>query len=90
MLQENNINSSGKCLSYESARGFIQFLQTNNGAVHDCASQTLGKELSLKITAKVILNYTKTFNPYRAVNTLRLGYNNQSVNAVYGNNRCLF
>ena len=27
---------------------------------------------------------------YRAVNTLRLGYKNQSVNAVYGNNRCLF
>jgi len=27
---------------------------------------------------------------YRAVNTLRLGYKNQSVNAVQGNNRCLF
>jgi hypothetical protein len=27
---------------------------------------------------------------YRAVNTLRLGYTNQSVNAVEGNNRCLF
>ena len=30
------------------------------------------------------------FSPYRAVNTLRLCYTNQSVNAVYGNNRCLF
>jgi len=30
------------------------------------------------------------FSSYRAVNTLRLGYTNQSVNAVYGNNRCLF
>jgi len=29
-------------------------------------------------------------SPYRAVNTLRLGYTNQSVNAVEGNNRCLF
>jgi len=29
-------------------------------------------------------------SPYRAVNTLRLGYTNQSVNAVYGNNGCLF
>jgi hypothetical protein len=27
---------------------------------------------------------------YRAVNTLRLGYGNQSVNAVQWNNRCLF
>jgi hypothetical protein len=27
---------------------------------------------------------------YRAVNTLRLGYKNQSVNAVQWNNRCLF
>jgi hypothetical protein len=26
---------------------------------------------------------------YRALNTLRLGYKNQSVNAVKGNNRCL-
>jgi len=30
------------------------------------------------------------FSPYRAVNTLRLGYKNQSVNVVQGNNRCLF
>ena len=30
------------------------------------------------------------FSPYRAVNTLRLCYTNQSVNAVQGNNRCLF
>ena len=29
-------------------------------------------------------------SPYRAVNKLRLGYTNQSVNAVQGNNRCLF
>jgi hypothetical protein len=27
---------------------------------------------------------------YRAVNTLRLGYKNQSVNAVQWNNRCWF
>ena len=30
------------------------------------------------------------FNSYRAVNTLHLGYIKQSVNAVKGNNRCLF
>ena len=28
------------------------------------------------------LNYTYTFSSYRAVNTLRLSYKNQSVNAV--------
>jgi len=28
-----------------------------------------------------------TSSPYRAVNTLPLGYKNQSVNAVEGNNR---
>jgi hypothetical protein len=28
--------------------------------------------------------------PYRAVNTLRLGYKNQSVNAVWGSNRYFF
>jgi hypothetical protein len=27
---------------------------------------------------------------YRAVNTLHLGYKNQSFNVVQGNNRCLF
>jgi len=30
------------------------------------------------------------FSPYRAVNTLRLCYTYQSVNAVEGNNRSLF
>jgi len=30
------------------------------------------------------------FSTYRAVNTLRLGYKNRPVNAVYGNNGCLF
>ena len=29
-------------------------------------------------------------SPYRAVNTFRLGYKNQLVNVVWGNNRCLF
>ena len=36
------------------------------------------------------LNDIERSSPYRAVNTLRLSYTNQSVNAVYGNNRCLF
>jgi len=31
---------------------------------------------------QINLNYSKRFSPYRAVNTLRLGYKNQSVNAV--------
>ena len=29
-------------------------------------------------------------SPYRAVNTLRLGYKNQPLNVVKGNIRCLF
>jgi len=29
-------------------------------------------------------------SPYRAVNTLRIVYKNQSVNVVQGNDRCLF
>jgi len=34
--------------------------------------------------------YIYIFSPYRAVNTLRLCYKDQSVNAVQGNNGCLF
>jgi len=34
------------------------------------------------LTDKINLNYIYIFSPYRAVNTLRLGYKNQSVNAV--------
>ena len=34
--------------------------------------------------------YIYIFIPYLAVNPLRLGYKNQSVNVVYRNNRCLF
>jgi len=33
-------------------------------------------------TAKINLTYRYIFSPYRAVNTLRLGYKNQSVKAV--------
>jgi len=39
------------------------------------------------ISSLIHQNYRPS--PYRAVNTLRLGYTNQSVNAVYGNNGCL-
>ena len=31
---------------------------------------------------KINLNYIYTFSPYRAGNTFRLGYKNQSVNVV--------
>jgi hypothetical protein len=33
---------------------------------------------------------THKYSPYRAVNTLRLSYTNQSVNVVQWNNGCLF
>jgi len=39
---------------------------------------------------KIALSYIQRPSPYRAVNTPRLGYKNPPVNAVYGNNRCLF
>jgi len=42
------------------------------------------------LSIKINLNDIQIPSPYRAVNTLRLGYTNQSVNAVLGNNRCLF
>ena len=40
--------------------------------------------------AKIPLNYISRFNPYLAVNTHRLSYKIQSIDAVQGNNRCLF
>jgi hypothetical protein len=43
-----------------------------------------------EVSAVIDRNYSWTFSPYRAVNTLRLCYKNQSVNVVWGNNRCLF
>ena len=36
------------------------------------------------------MKYAYRLSPYRAVNTLLLSYKTQSVNAVQGNNRCLF
>jgi hypothetical protein len=35
-------------------------------------------------------NLISTFSLYRAVNTPRVGYENQSINSVWENNRCLF
>ena len=40
--------------------------------------------------AKIVVNFIWRSNPYRTVNTFSLGYTNQSVNAVQGNNLCLF
>jgi len=42
------------------------------------------------LKTEINLCYISEYSPYLAVNILRLGYKNQSVNAVYGNNRCLF
>jgi hypothetical protein len=42
----------------------------------------LRNEPSEQLKAQVILIFIEGFSPYRAVNTLRLGYTNQSVNAV--------
>ena len=50
------------------------------------AFRNFGTRLKMNIN----VNHTKKISPYRAVNTLRLGYKNQPVNAVQGYNRCLF
>jgi len=42
-----------------------------------------------RIETKISLNYISRYSPYRAVNTLRLGYKNQPPNVVQENNRCL-
>ena len=47
------------------------------------------KDIPLCFTDLVKTNFNLNYI-YRAVNTLRLGYKNQSVNAVQGNNSCLF
>jgi len=52
-----------------------------------CQIQT--KHTNTQCGAERRIKYKRP-SPYRAVNTLRLGYKNQSVNAVKGNNRCLF
>ena len=44
---------------------------------------------SFSFSRKILLQGI-TLSSYRAVNTLPLGYKNQSVNAVWGNNRYLF
>jgi len=45
---------------------------------------------NILLTTKLNPNRNQIFNSYRAVNAVRLGYRNQSVNTVYGNHRCLF
>jgi hypothetical protein len=52
-------------------------LRLCNGAVTG-SSPAVQKHLKTNIN----LHYNYTLSPYRAVNTLRLGYTNQSVNAV--------
>jgi hypothetical protein len=47
-----------------------------------------GKKLATKRVSNNLHN-TSRHSSYRAVNTLRLGYENLSRNAVQGNNRCL-
>ena len=65
--------------------------------VRDCRAVSLhftvgvgGARPAIRRLTAIKLNYIHGSNSYRAVNTLRLSYTNQSVNAVQGNNRCLF
>jgi hypothetical protein len=46
--------------------------------------------LTLSRLRLIWITLLQIFSPYRAVNTLHLGYTNQSVTAVYGNTSRLF
>jgi len=52
-----------------------------------CSSDKKSCEYS---NVKSSMNCIQVPSPYRAVNTPRLGYKNQPINVVWGNNRCLF
>ena len=58
-----------------------------------CTAQTLPQCRSLSpaadLNTKMTLNYINSLRSYRTVNTLRLVYKNQSVNAVLVSNWCL-
>ena len=69
-----------KLFSLSSCRSQSLFQQ--KGKMHQINRRSIQ---SLSVSLWVLI-----FSPYRAVNTLRLGYTNQSVNAAWGNTRCLF
>jgi hypothetical protein len=56
-------------------------------AYSSCLMQEMASPSSLWTLRLACITYIRS---YRAVNTFRLGYKNQSVNAVQWNNRCLF
>jgi hypothetical protein len=55
--------------------------------IHYCQNLT---EFNLPFKDEAQTALFKRPNPYRAVNTLDLGYKNQLVNVVWGTSRCLF
>jgi hypothetical protein len=71
-------------------------LNFKSGGRHDkhaAATWNLGNHLSIYWNFKTRIEQSYSisgFRSYRAVNTLRLGYKNQSVNAVQWKYRCLF
>jgi hypothetical protein len=69
-----------------TARGTV-WLAIGTFGVRDRVSHSYrSREMFLSLNNSMNPNCS----PYRAVNTFRLGYKNLSVNAVSGNNRCLF
>jgi hypothetical protein len=54
------------------------------------SSGTVTLKAKDKSVCSINQNYSWSLSPYRAANTLRFGYRNQSVNAAYGNSHCLF
>jgi hypothetical protein len=56
---------------------------TQNTQIQLCGQNV--EFVNVKLVVHIVttgLNYIESFSPYRAVNTRRLGYKNQSVNAV--------
>jgi hypothetical protein len=68
--------------------------EDEGGEFGNCGVRGRGMTDSLSLATAYEENLNMIFIrksiPYRAVNSLRLGYKNQSVNVVWGNNRSLF
>jgi hypothetical protein len=71
------------------ARGLILMFEIGRAA-WEARSSNLEHWKPSRNLLKLWSKITSISSPYRAVNTLRLGYKTQSVNAVQWNNRCLF
>jgi hypothetical protein len=73
--QISGLVECGECLEFTSLREFYR-------RVDEVKNVKLSLYLMGPLNCKISVNYIERPSPYRAVNTLRLGYKNQPVNAV--------